>query len=58
MLAWLAANLGTLVVLLVLTGIVAAIVWSMIRDKRAGKSSCGGNCAGCSGCSMSGKCHQ
>lgn len=32
--------------------VVAAIVWKMIRDRRAGKSSCscGGDCSKCHGC--------
>ena len=30
--------------------IVAGIVWKMIRDRRAGKGSCGGDCSCCSGC--------
>ena len=30
--------------------IVGAVVFKMIRDKRAGKGGCSCNCAGCSGC--------
>ena len=32
--------------------IVAAVVWKMIRDKRAGRGacSCGGDCSSCHGC--------
>ena len=41
MLTWLSQNIGTI--------IVAAIVKSMRRDKKNGKSSCGGNCAACRG---------
>ena len=26
------------------------IIWKMIKDKKAGKSSCGGDCAHCRGC--------
>ena len=50
MISWIADNIGTIVVLLVLVLIVAAVVRSMIRDKRCGKSSCGGNCAHCNLC--------
>ena len=42
--------MGTLVVLVVLAGIVAAVLRTMIRDKKAGKSiQCGGNCTACKG---------
>ena len=34
----------------VLLLIVGGIVWKMIRDKRAGKDGCGGDCSHCSGC--------
>ena len=51
MLTWLSQNIGTIIVLLVVVLIVAAIVKSMRRDKKKGKSYCGGNCAACrSGC--------
>ena len=32
--------------------VVAAVVWKMIRDKRAGRGacSCGGDCSCCHGC--------
>lgn len=39
--------MGTVLVLLILIGIVALIIYSMISDKKEGKSSCGGNCASC-----------
>lgn len=43
-------NWGTAAVLIVLIAIVAWIIWSMIRDKKAGKSlSCGMDCSKCSG---------
>lgn len=42
--------MGTAVVLAVLAGIVALVIRSMVRDKKAGKSlQCGGNCAACGG---------
>ncbi len=55
MLQWISANIGTIVVGLILLAVVALIVRGMIRDKKQGKSSCGGNCAGCAGC---GSCHK
>ena len=46
--------MGTLVVLLILVAIVALIVIVMVRDRRAGKNSCGHKC-GC--CPLAGQCH-
>ena len=39
--------------------IVGLLIRGMIRDRKAGKRSCGGNCASCGacgGCSACGKC--
>lgn len=45
-----AAIFGSLAVGLVLAAAVGAIVWKMVRDKRAGKSViCGGDCSSCGG---------
>lgn len=42
--------MGTVLVSLILAGIVAWIIRSMIRDKKNGKSiHCGGNCKYCGG---------
>lgn len=54
MFAWLSENLATVLITLGLAAVVVLIIRSMLRDKRKGKSSCGGNC-GC--CPMSGACH-
>lgn len=52
MLGFITENIGTIVVLLAVTGIVAAIVIKMIKDKKKGKSACGCDCSKCScGCS-------
>ena len=59
MLAWLSANLINIVLVAVIVLIVAWLIRGMIRDRKAGKRSCGGNCAGCgacSGCSACGQC--
>ena len=53
--AFLAANGGTIVVLLVLAVIVFAIIRSMRKNKAMGKSSCGCQCANCP---AAGSCHQ
>lgn len=55
MLEWLSANIGSIIVVLVLAAIVTAIIVNMIKDKKRGKSSCGG---GCAGCAFSGSCHS
>ena len=56
MLAWLSANLINIALVAVIVLIVALLIRGMIRDRRAGKSSCGGSCAcgGCSSCSQCG----
>ena len=55
MLEWFAENAGTLVVSLLLTALVARIIFKLRRDRKQGKSSCGCNC-GC--CPMAGTCHK
>lgn len=50
----LAAILGSIGVGLGLAIVLALIVWKVVRDKRAGKSFCGGNCDACgAGCKSS-----
>ena len=50
MLGWLAANLINIVLIAVIALITALLIRSLIRDRRAGKSACGGNCASCGAC--------
>lgn len=50
MFEWLIANFATIIALLVIAVIVVLIVVKMYRDKKQGKHSCGGNCAGCTLC--------
>lgn len=58
MIAWLSANIGTILIGLVVLAIVIGIVASLRRDKKQGKLSCGGNCGSCSHCSgHCGGCH-
>ena len=54
MFSWLTANLGTILIVLVLTLIVVGIIVKLRKDKKKGVSSCGGNCAHCA---MHGTCH-
>lgn len=55
MLRIIADNAGTIVVSLLLVGLITGIVVHLRKNKKQGKSSCGGNC-GC--CPMAGSCHK
>jgi len=50
MMTFLAANAATVLVGLAVLAAAALIVRGLLRDKRAGKSCCGGHCAGCPSC--------
>ncbi len=50
MILWLTQNIGTILITLFIAIIVTLIILSMIRDKKQGRSSCGGNCAHCKMC--------
>lgn len=55
MFAWIAENFVTILICLALLVVVAAIIGGMVKNKKQGKSSCGGNCGSCPmGCS----CHK
>ncbi|MBR6242622.1 MAG: FeoB-associated Cys-rich membrane protein [Ruminococcus sp.] len=43
------------IVLIVLIAVVGLIIYSMIRDKKQGRSSCS---HGCQNCAMHGQCHK
>ncbi len=43
-------NPGTIIVLGVVVLIVCLIVCSLYKDKKSGKSQCGGDCSRCRGC--------
>ena len=47
-------NAGTILTLLVLALILGLAIRSLVRDKKAGKSTCGNNCAHCA---AAGTCH-
>lgn len=51
MISWFLGNLGTIVISFLLLLIVAGIILIMIRDKKKGRSCCGGNCTSCKLCS-------
>ena len=46
---------GTILVAVILIAIVAAIIYKLVKDKKQGKSSCGGS-RGC--CPNSSRCHR
>ena len=50
MFIWLAAHIADIVIIAVILAAVFFVIRGMIRDKKAGKSSCGGSCAGCGAC--------
>ncbi len=54
MLQWISANIGTIMICIVLLAVVGLIVRYLVRQKKQGKSTCGGNCAHCA---MHGSCH-
>ncbi len=53
MLTWITANIGTILVGLLLLVAVVLITLKLIKDKRKGRSSCG---CGCADCALRGKC--
>ena len=55
MFAWIAAHLATLLVGLLLVLLIVLAIVVIVRDRRNGKSFCGGNCQGCP---MGGNCHS
>ena len=54
MMDFITANLGTIIVALVVGVILAAIIIKAVRDKRSGKSSCSGGCKDCANAEL---CH-
>ena len=47
-------HLPTVLIIAVLALFFGLLIYSLIRDKKKGKSSC---CGGCAGCAMAGQCH-
>ena len=50
MFAWLFANLINITLIAAVALIVFLLVRVMVRDRKAGKAPCGGNCASCGAC--------
>lgn len=55
MLNWIAENLATILICAILILIVFLIIRYLLRQKKAGKSSCS---CGCANCAMHGQCHS
>ena len=57
MFQWIASNIWTIIICAVLIAIVTAIIVSMVKKKKQGKSMvC--SCGNCKCCPMSGSCHK
>ncbi len=54
MLHYLTANIGTIIVSIILLVIVGFVIRSLIVNKRKGKTTCG---CGCANCPSAGICH-
>lgn len=52
---YLSANYGNIIVGTIILAVVIGIIVKMVRDKKAGRSSCG--CSGCSSCGSYSVCH-
>ena len=59
MFAWLSVNYINILLILAVAAVVFLCVRSMVRDRKAGRPSCGScsSCGGCAGCPMAGACH-
>ena len=55
MMAWLAGNIGTILIGMLVAGIVVFDIIKIINDRKKGKTSCG---CGCANCAMKGSCHS
>ena len=58
MLSWLSDNLVNIALVAAIVLIVAWLIHVMVRDRRAGKAPCGGNCASCGACHGCASCSQ
>ena len=52
---WITQNLGTIIICTILAAFFGILIAGLLKDRKAGKSSC---CGGCSGCAMAGRCHS
>ena len=54
MMLWLAHNIGTVIVTMVLAAAVTFVIVKTVKDRKKGASSCG---CGCGGCALKDHCH-
>lgn len=54
MMLWLAHNIGTVIVTMVLAAAVTFVIVKTVKDRKRGASSCG---CGCGGCALKDHCH-
>ncbi len=50
MVSWISTNLANIALIAAIVLIVGMLIRVMVRDRRAGKAPCGGNCASCGAC--------
>lgn len=55
MVTWIAENLASIVLLLVVAAIVFFLIRSKIRERKQGSCGCSCGCEGCSGCAAHNK---
>ena len=58
MLSWLSDNFVNIALVAAVALIVFLLVRVMVRDRKAGKAPCGGNCASCGACRDCASCGQ
>lgn len=49
MAAWFSANMANIIIIVLLVLVIGSAVRRMIRNKKAGRTSCGCGCASCNG---------
>ncbi len=55
MLQWILNNIATITICIVLLLVVIGVIIHMLKEKRAGRSSCG---CSCQNCLVAGNCHK
>lgn len=55
MIAWISANISTILITAVLIAVVTLIIVRLVKNRKKGVSSCG---CSCSSCPMGKSCHQ
>jgi hypothetical protein len=58
MLTWLSDNLVNIALVAAIVVVIGLLIRVIIRDRRAGKAPCGGNCASCGACRSCASCSR